>query len=66
MASFYNRREYLDSIGKTLPVKRQTPAQLKLAAQKALALQGLKPEKDNSVHSGRKWSLINGKKIYHD
>ena len=62
----YNRREYRDAIGKPLPVKHQTEAELQLAAQKMLSLQGLEPKKDNSLHNGRRWSLIKGKRVYHD
>ena len=51
--------------GKLNPTKEMTDEELLQSAQAMLVRQGLKPTVDKSNHSGVRWSLIDGKKIYH-
>ena len=73
MARMKNYRQYaaLRRKGKLKPFKVLTDAELQQSAQAMLEHEKngsprLPPKKDNSVHNGQRWSLINGKKIYHD
>ena len=73
MANYYNYKQYaaLRRKGKLKPFRVMTDAELQQSAQAMLDREKngsprLKPKKDNSVHNGQRWSLIDGKKIYHD
>ena len=51
--------------GKLNPIKEMTDEELLQSAQAMLVRQGLKPTVDKSMHNGVRWSLVDGKKIYH-